>query len=224
MTLWPVSARLDQLRDLADQGLIPITPAVLSQLESPPRLVVLELDRIEGMLLGLAVGDALGNTTEGLTPAERRRRFGEIRDYLPNQHAGGARVGLPSDDTQLASWTLEHVLRHDGVVPEGLAKIFASRRIFGIGRTVRAFLAASRTDGPGSPSPTRSLYWSSCTAMWRRSSIRSPAGFIQSSAWSRSVVFRCTSARPKATSVFDAVGSGARLICNYTACDRLRTR
>ena len=28
--------------------------------------------RVEGMMLGLAVGDALGNTTEGMLPAERR--------------------------------------------------------------------------------------------------------------------------------------------------------
>jgi ADP-ribosylglycohydrolase len=34
------------------------------------------------------------------------------------------------------------------VIPEGLAEIFASRRIFGIGRTVRAFLAAYATEGP----------------------------------------------------------------------------
>jgi ADP-ribosylglycohydrolase len=55
---------------------------------------------------------------------------------------------LPSDDTQLAFWMLEHVLHHDGVVPDALAEIFASRQIFGTGRTVRAFLAAYRTDGP----------------------------------------------------------------------------
>src|SRR5271165_5580342 len=30
-------------------------------------------DRVRGMLLGLAIGDALGNTSEGMNPAERRR-------------------------------------------------------------------------------------------------------------------------------------------------------
>jgi ADP-ribosylglycohydrolase len=58
--------------------------------------------RIRGMLLGLAIGDALGNTSEGMLPDERKTRCGEIRDYLPNRHADGRRVGLPSDDTQLA--------------------------------------------------------------------------------------------------------------------------
>ena len=59
-------------------------------------------DRVEGMLLGLAVGDALGNTSEGLLPGERRARYGEICDYLPDRYAEGRRVGLPSDNTQLA--------------------------------------------------------------------------------------------------------------------------
>jgi ADP-ribosylglycohydrolase len=143
-----MSTRLEYVRELALRRIIPIAPTALAGLGTPSRLARPDVDRIEGMLLGLAIGDALGNTTEGLIPADRRRRFGEIRDYLPNPYAAGARVGLPSDDTQLAFWTLEHVLRHGAVIPEGLAEIFASRRIFGIGRTVRAFLAAYRTDGP----------------------------------------------------------------------------
>jgi ADP-ribosyl-[dinitrogen reductase] hydrolase len=36
-------------------------------------------DRVRGMMLGLAIGDALGNTTESMTPGDRRRRHGEIR-------------------------------------------------------------------------------------------------------------------------------------------------
>ena len=67
-------------------------------------------DRVSGMLLGLAIGDALGITSESQMPSDRRARHGEIRDYLPNRYAEGRRVGLPSDDTQLAFWTLEHLL------------------------------------------------------------------------------------------------------------------
>src|SRR5690606_21567007 len=36
-------------------------------------------ERTEGMLLGLAIGDALGNTSEGMRPNDRERRYGEIR-------------------------------------------------------------------------------------------------------------------------------------------------
>jgi len=45
-----------------------------------------DFGRIEGMMLGLAIGDALGNTTEGKVPRERKARFGKIR-------------GLPSEPT-----------------------------------------------------------------------------------------------------------------------------
>ncbi|MFY9827733.1 MAG: ADP-ribosylglycohydrolase family protein [Rhodoplanes sp.] len=100
-------------------------------------------DRVRGMLIGLAIGDALGNASEGMNPAERRRRHGEIRDYLPNWYADGRCVGLPSDDTQLAFWTLEHLLENEGrLVPELLAQKFTQRQIFGIGQTVKAFCRA----------------------------------------------------------------------------------
>ncbi|MBM4270223.1 MAG: ADP-ribosylglycohydrolase [Deltaproteobacteria bacterium] len=117
-------------------------PDLLAALgDPPPHARPPDPDRIAGALLALAIGDALGNTTESRLPHERRAQHGEIRDYLPNRRANGRRVGLPSDDTQLAFWTLEHVLEHGRVVPDRLAATFADgRRIFGLGRTVRAFL------------------------------------------------------------------------------------
>jgi ADP-ribosylglycohydrolase len=99
------------------------------------------------MLLGLAIGDALGNTTEGQSPGERRETRGEIRDYLPNRYAGQRAVGLPADDSQLAFWTLEHLLEHGRIIPGRLAEVFARRRIFGIGQTVRAFRGAFDAGG-----------------------------------------------------------------------------
>jgi len=104
-----------------------------------------DFSRVRGMLLGLAIGDALGNTSEGMNPSQRRAAHGEIRDYLPNRHlreqgAGLQPLGLPSDDTQLAFWTLEHLLEYGELVPDKLAQTFASRSIFGIGRTVTGFL------------------------------------------------------------------------------------
>jgi ADP-ribosyl-[dinitrogen reductase] hydrolase len=74
--------------------------------------------RIEAMLLGLAIGDALGDTSESQLPYHRRARYGEIRDYLPNRYANGQPVSLPSDDSQLAFWTLEQMLADGGVNPE----------------------------------------------------------------------------------------------------------
>jgi len=106
-------------------------------------------DRVEGMLIGLAIGDALGNTTESILPAHRRDRWDEIRDYLPNRYASGRAVGLPSDDTQLAFWTLEQLVEDGGLVPGNLARRFCSGQIFGMGSTVRAFL--ERFDDEGLP-------------------------------------------------------------------------
>ena len=40
---------------------------------------------------------------------------------------------MPSDDTQMAFWTLEQLLEDGGYVPEHVARCFATRRIFGIG-------------------------------------------------------------------------------------------
>jgi ADP-ribosylglycohydrolase len=115
--------------------------------DSPPGTTPRAWDRVDGMLLGLAIGDALGNTTEGQFPAQRRARHGEIRDYLPSRYADGRRVGLPSDDTQLAFWTLEQALEDGGYLPEALARKFASGHVFGIGSTVWQFRDNINDDG-----------------------------------------------------------------------------
>ncbi len=104
-------------------------------------------DRVEGMLLGSAIGDALGNRTESQIPAHRRSRYGELRDYLANRYADNAPVGLPSDDSQLTFWTLEQINADHEVVPEHLARRFSRQRIFGIGSTVRAFLTSFKDRG-----------------------------------------------------------------------------
>ncbi|HSH78599.1 MAG TPA: ADP-ribosylglycohydrolase family protein [Herpetosiphonaceae bacterium] len=98
-------------------------------------------DRVEGMLLGLAIGDALGNTTEGLLPSERNRRYGQIDEYLRRDSAQQP-VGLPSDDTQLTFWTLEQLLIDGGFVPAHLADRFSRQHIFGIGASITEFLRA----------------------------------------------------------------------------------
>ena len=69
------------------------------------------------MLLGIAIGDALGNTSESSHPSERFKRHGIIRDYLPNSYAGGRSVGLPSDDSQMSFWTLEQLFEDTELDP-----------------------------------------------------------------------------------------------------------
>jgi ADP-ribosylglycohydrolase len=122
------------------EGFLPARSALLQGPRQPVTGPV-PPDRIRGMLLGLAIGDALGNTSESLAAAQRAEVHGEIRDYLPNRHAGGHRAGLPSDDSQLAFWTLESLLERGGLDPDDLSARFASREIFGLGQSVRKFLS-----------------------------------------------------------------------------------
>ncbi len=103
-------------------------------------------DRVRGMMLGLAVGDALGNLTEAMNPPDRKAQYGEITDYLPNRHVYRGHVGTPSDDTQLAFWTLESLLRHRRLDPDDLAKAFCLSPIYGIGNTMRAFIRSYKQE------------------------------------------------------------------------------
>ncbi|MEQ1691774.1 MAG: ADP-ribosylglycohydrolase family protein [Gemmatimonas sp.] len=99
-------------------------------------------DRIRGMLLCVAIGDALGNRSESRSPQRRFEEFGHITDYLPNRHVRGRRVGTPSDDTQLTFWTVEHLLEHGRLEPDALSTVFASRQIYGRGRATGDFVHA----------------------------------------------------------------------------------
>jgi ADP-ribosylglycohydrolase len=108
----------------------------------------LDFGRVEGMMLGLATGDALGNTTESQLPQARRAAHGEIRDYLPNRHANYQPAGLPSDDTQLAFWTLEQMIADRGFDPEHVAARFCRDRIYGIGSAVRQFIVNHKAGVP----------------------------------------------------------------------------
>jgi hypothetical protein len=92
-------------------------------------------DKVEGMLLGLAIGDALGAPTESQLPRMRQEQFGEVRDYLPNRYVSDGR-GYPTDDTQLAFWLLDELNGNRGFVPDVVAARFASGHIFGIGKSV----------------------------------------------------------------------------------------
>ena len=123
--------------------------------EPPPGAAEpVDFARVEGMVLGLAIGDALGNTTEGMPPADRRAFCGEVRDYLPNprrrRRGDGepCRVGLPSDDTQLAGRTLAQGLADGGLVCENLAHRLAAGPIWGLGNTVRQFVENHRAGLP----------------------------------------------------------------------------
>lgn len=135
-----MSSNRQLLEDVAASGGIRVRLG--STFSTMPRELPTGFDfgRIEGMMLGLAIGDALGNTTESRLPHERLLH-GEIRDYL-----GGR--GYPSDDSQLAFWTLEQLIADRGFIPEQVARRFAQEHILGIGSPVRQFLAALKSGAP----------------------------------------------------------------------------
>ena len=166
----PLSSRLATSGDRPHQATHPVRPALRRRPhQRRPRALVrstatippdVGCRRARARCSDRHRGDALGNTSESLLPEERRRRYGEIRDYLPNRYAEGRRVGLPSDDTQLAFWTLELLLESGRLDVDELARRFSERRIFGIGQSVRTFLrnykagqewpeAAARSAGNG---------------------------------------------------------------------------
>ena len=106
-----------------------------------------DFERVEGLLLGLAIGDALGAPTEGMTPAERHDRHGEIRDYLPSRVPEMGALGAGTDDTQLAFWTLEELIEDGGLVPEHLSDRFCCGRIYGMGSTMSQFVERRSVQG-----------------------------------------------------------------------------
>lgn len=127
------------LDDLFQNNQINVRRGAIFDIVELPFKEAYDHDRVEGMMLGLAIGDALGITTEGMTPGRRREMFGEIRDYLPNRYVN-LPIGFPSDDTQLAFWTLEQMIKDGCFIPDHVAKRFCTERIFGIGSTVKGFL------------------------------------------------------------------------------------
>lgn len=135
------------LQALLSQDQIKMANAPFLSIAPAPMPVDWDFDRVEGMLLGLAVGDALGYPTEAVLPSDRLECYGEIRDYLPSPHADYRPVGVCSDDTQMAFWTLQNLLADGGLIPEHVAEEFTRHTIFGIGSTVREFIRAYKNQG-----------------------------------------------------------------------------
>lgn len=96
-------------------------------------------DRVRGMCYGLALGDALGRSSESLSAAQRLQIHGLITTYPEDAH--GLRVGFPTDDTQMSFWLLDHLLERTTIVPDSLTEMFATRHVEHSGRTMRQFQA-----------------------------------------------------------------------------------
>lgn len=109
-----------------------------SQLASAKR------ENVAAMLLGVAIGDALGNPTEYLLPEERIQRFGFIESYvsIPGRESG---IGYPTDDTQLTFHTLEQLTKDQCFEPEQVMRRLCSLKIIKPGLTIRNACFKART-------------------------------------------------------------------------------
>jgi ribA/ribD-fused uncharacterized protein len=147
-TVAPNLTNSELLESLFDKGVVHLENSEFLRQAPSPMPQDLDWDKVEGMLLGLAIGDSLGNTSESKSTAMRRKGFGYITEFLPNKLADGKSAGVPSDDTQLAFWMLEQTLEDGKLIPENLAERFCSGRIFGIGQTVKKFLKSFKAGTP----------------------------------------------------------------------------
>ncbi len=97
---------------------------------------------VAGLLVGLAVGDALGSPAAGMQPELRGVEHGEIRDYPASAAAGGRAVGLPTHRTQSAFLTVISMLRQGQLDPVHLADSYGSAELTGAGSDLREFQMA----------------------------------------------------------------------------------
>jgi ADP-ribosyl-[dinitrogen reductase] hydrolase len=125
---------------LMEQGKIRVHDNPFLHTNPEPLSSDFDFDKVEGMLLGAAIGDSLGAASESLTPGERRKRYGEIRDYIPYKRSNNKPLGAPTDDTQLTFRTLKQLIRDEGLIPDNLAKMFCRHHISGIGGTTKEFI------------------------------------------------------------------------------------
>jgi ADP-ribosylglycohydrolase len=127
--------------DLSKQGTLRIHITDMMRHAPAPLPSDFDYSKVEGMLLGVAVGDSLGAISEGMLPVDRKRKFGEIRNYVPGHRSGGKPIGVPTDDTQLTFWTLRQLIEDGGLIPDNLAQRFCRHHIRGIGTTTKGFIS-----------------------------------------------------------------------------------
>jgi hypothetical protein len=114
-----VPSNTEILKTLLANGEVQVNDSPFFDCVPPPLPPDFDFDRIEGMMLGLAIGDALG--TEGGYNLRQRRRDGMvIRDYFDGR-------GYPSDDSRMAFLTLETDAAGWRVQPGATFRLFRKR-------------------------------------------------------------------------------------------------
>ena len=105
--------------------------------------------RAIGAYLGLAVGDALGATTEFLSPREIQSQHG-VHDAIRGGGWLHLKAGEVTDDTQMSLALGQSILDHRGVRAAAIAEAFSQwmrGKPVDIGHTVRRGIIRYRTSG-----------------------------------------------------------------------------
>lgn len=108
-------------------------------------------ERIIGAYIGLAIGDALGATTEFLTPDEIKYQYG-IHDAITGGGWLRLRPGQVTDDTEMSLALGQSVIDNKGIVASAVAQAFSDwmrTKPVDIGNTVRRGIMHFR--GTGNP-------------------------------------------------------------------------
>ncbi len=80
-----------------------------------------KLKKSQGCLLGLAVGDALGAPTEGMTPQQIGDKFGQVTDFISDDQKG-------TDDTEFALFNALLLLEHGlGITSEIIGRAWLDK-------------------------------------------------------------------------------------------------
>jgi ADP-ribosyl-[dinitrogen reductase] hydrolase len=102
------------------------------------------LDKMEGFLVGMAIGDSLGAVQEQLGQAKKDRIFGQITDHLVLEpHERRYRTPYAyTDDTQMAIITIKSFIENGKNNPADIARRLLEKkdRLRGIGKGTRKAL------------------------------------------------------------------------------------
>ena len=104
-------------------------------------------DYVRGVILGGAIGDALGMPLEGLSKKEIQTYYGVVSKYVDSTyspHTKGLARGQYTDDTQLTLATLESIIAKKNIDIEDIgarfAELYRQKRLIAAGRATKKAL------------------------------------------------------------------------------------